>query len=246
MIKPFLPTAKKRGRPRTVDLREVLNAIFYLLHTGCQWDYLPHDFPPHDTVYGYFQQWKRDGTWEKLNSERRGQVRQKAGKKTTPSAGVLDSQSVKTTEEAYAHTIGYDGGKRTKGRKRHIVVDTLGLLLAVYVSTANTGERQGAKVLFARMRLGFPRLRIVWADGGYAGKDFLRWIAATYHWILEIVLRTDDLDGFQVVPKRWLVERTFGWLNRERRLSKDYERLPDTSEALIQVAMVRLMVRRLA
>lgn len=246
ILQPLLPPAKTRGRKRQVNLWEIVNAILYVGHTGCQWAYLPHDFPPPDTVYGYFRQWKLEGVWPRLNGTLREKVRQAAQKDATPSAAILDSQSVKTTEEAAADTRGYDGGKQVKGRKRHLLVDTLGLVMLVYVTAASVAERAGAKLVFEKIRDSFPRLRLIWADGGYAGVDFVKWVKDCFQWTLEIVKRSDVAKGFVLVPHRWIVERTLGWLNRSRRLSKDYERLPATSEAWVYATMTRLMVRRLA
>jgi putative transposase len=203
---------------------------------------LPHDLPPWKTVYHYFRLWRKDGTWERIHSALRVEVRVTAGREPEPSAAVMDSQTVKTTETPGVR--GYDAGKKVNGRKRHLLVDTLGLVLMVIVHAANIQDRDGAKLLLERVQGRFPRLRLIWADGGYAGK-LIDWVKTVFNWVLEIVKRSDDVKGFQVLPHRWVVERTFGWLGRYRRLSKDYEGLPESSEAMIYIAMIHLMVRRL-
>lgn len=238
-IEPHLPAPKPEGRPRVHSLREILNANFYIVRSGCTWRMLPHDLPPWKTVYHYFRLWRKDGTWERINSALRGEVRVAAGREPEPSAAVMDSQSVKTTEPPGVR--GYDAGKKVNGRKRHLLVDTLGLLL---MDAASIQDRDGAKLLLEKAKGRFPRLRLIWADGGYTGK-LVDWAKTLCHWVLEIVRRSDDVKGFQVLPHRWVVERTFGWLGRYRRLSKDYEGLPESSEAMIYIAMIHLMVRRL-
>jgi putative transposase len=233
-----IPPSPPIGADRTVDLREVVNAIFYIVRSGCSWRMLPKDFPPWQTVYGYLRRWKLDGTWQQIHDALREEIRQRDGREASPSAAIIDSQSVKTTEK------GGFAGKKVSGRKRHILVDTLGLLLTVVVHAASIQDRDGAKLVFEKARGLFPRLKLVWADGGYAGQ-LVGWVQPTCGWLLEIVKRNADMIGFQVLPRRWVVERTFAWLGRFRRKSKDYEELTDTSETMIQIAMIRLMLGRI-
>lgn len=243
ILAPRLQKAKGRGAPRRVDLREVMNALRYLARTGCQWRMLPHDFPPWETVYYYFQLWRDDGTFERLNRELRIEIRLSVGKDPEPSAAILDSQSIKATEMGEAR--GYDAGKKVNGIKRHLLVDTLGLVIVVMVLTANIQDRDGARQLLEKIKTHLPRLQIIWADGGYSGQ-LIDWVKTVCGWVLQIVKRSDKAKGFELLPHRWIVERTFSWLNRSRRLSKDYERLAESSEAMVYLAMLQLMTRRLA
>lgn len=242
IIEPLIPGPKDRGRKIKYERREILNAIFYLNRNATHWRDLPHDLPSYKLVSYYYHQWRRAGIWQSINDTLRTDLRLAEGRDPQPSAACLDSQSVKTTE--IASPRGYDAGKKINGIKRHILVDTLGLLLIVVVHVASIQDRDGAKLVLEKVPGRFTRLQRIWADGGYRGK-LIKWVQTTCQCVLEIVKRNDDLKGFKVLPHRWVVERTFGWLNRYRRLSKDYERLPESSEAMVQLAMIRLMLRRL-
>ena len=242
LLETMLPPPEQLGRKRSVDLRQIINALCYLARSGCQWRMLPKEFPKWQIVYYYFSRWRESEWFIALNDALRQKIRLLSGKKAHPSAAIIDSQSVKTDEQACAR--GYDAGKRVKGRKRHILVDTLGLLLKARVLTADIQDRDGAKMLFLDIKEQMPRLQLIWADGGYRGK-LIEWVAVQCLWILEIVKRNDQLKGFVILPKRWIVERTFSWLNRNRRLSKDYERKIESSEAFLYLSMSILMLKRL-
>ena len=242
ILKPYFQDPPRRGPKRKWRIRKLLNAIFYLLKTGCQWRNLPKDFPPWQTVFYHFTRWRKRGVWFRAHEALRRATRVKAGRHPDPSGAIIDSQSVKTTAEG-ARFCGFDGNKKIKGRKRHLLVDTLGLLLWVYTTPATASERWAAKGCVAGMAFSLPRLKTIWADAGYTGDDLAQSCAGN-GWDLVIVRRPQG--RFEVQPKRWIVERTLAWLLKSRRLMVDYECRPQTGESFIHIAMSRLMVKRLA
>ena len=244
LIAPLMPVRCVIGRPREIDLRAVVEALLYMAATGCQWRQVPKEFPPYSTIQGYFYRWSRDGRLAQINHVLVMAAREKVGREASPDAGVIDSQLVKTTESGGPR--GYDAGKKIKGRKRHIVTDTHGNLVGLVVHEANIQDRDGAPCVLASIRSLYPWLRHIFADGGYAGEKLRRALKRMGEWTIEIIKRSDTAQGFEVLPRRWVVERTFAWLGRCRRLAKDFEATIASAVAWALVAHLRILTRRLA
>lgn len=244
LIEPFMPAAKETGRPRTTELRSVVDALLYIAWTGCQWRALPERYPPVSTVQRYFYAWRDSGLWQSINFHIVAAARVALGREASPTAGVIDSQSAKTVDVAGSR--GFDAGKKIKGRKRHIITDTEGHLVGLTVHTADIQDRDGAIGVIASIRRTYPWLRHLFADGGYAGEKLTNALSHLGMWTIEIIKRSDTAPGFKVLPRRWVVERTFAWLGRCRRLAKDFEATIASAEAWIFIASIRFMVRRMA
>jgi transposase len=247
VVQPLIrrPAMPQGGRPPKHPLRQILDAIRYLVRTGCAWRLLPHDFPPPGTVYWWFAKWAADGTLARLHDALRERVRVAAGRRPAPSAAIIDSQSVRAADTVGKPSRGWDAGKKVNGRKRHLAVDTLGLLLVVLVTAASTQDRDAGRALLWRLRASYRGIGLVWADGGYAGR-LVAWAAAVLHLVVEIVRKRPGQSTFEVLPRRWVVERTFAWISKHRRCVRDYERLPAHHAAMVTWAMIAVMTRRLA
>lgn len=246
ILQPLLPAPKRRGR-RPADPRRILNALLYIVRAGCAWRLLPKEYGPWQTVYGYLRRWRQADHWEFIHEVLRTFVRREVGKRSQPTAAILDSQTVRSAD--HAGVRGFDAGKKTKGRKRHMLVDTLGLVLGVWVTPANVSDQAGARQFLGAALQWFGWLRCLWADQGYAGESLATWVAAhrkTGSLRLEVVPRRTDQRGFRVLPKRWIVERTFGWFMKHRRLVRDYETKTEHAEAYLHLCMIGVMLRRLA